>query len=315
MKKILFAVLASTFASALMGDYVYDYKASIKRINPTYKNYTATVRGSKYATVSESYSVVSDSIKGYIVTKECVGCDTQNTSLATSSLDQKAVVAYLTRTGDKKDKYIWQVDATYSANVFGAFIYPTEGNPQKDASAAKKAWMDLDYSIPAEKNSKFVKLSEYVNVKADRIPSGYDKAYYGFLGLDNYGPIKVVQTGFGTASSAVTPGTEGSLGCLEPQPGKEPCSKITVKSISGTLVGDATYDGLCGNIPMWDVCKTTVKAHVAGFSGTWTLKLNTSLTKSYNNATNDSDAKLVLIKKLGGSALSDVTDGTTPATP
>ena len=69
MKKILFAVLASTFATALMADYVYDYKASIKRIDPSYKVRTVTVDRSKAKAVTSSYSVVSDTLS-----KNVVGC-------------------------------------------------------------------------------------------------------------------------------------------------------------------------------------------------------------------------------------------------
>lgn len=289
MKKILFAVLASTFATALMGaDLVYDYKASIKRIDPSYKLRTVN----KYKTVTETYSVASDTISGYVVIPACKACDTEGTE---SSLENTGY-AYLVRKGDKYAKknglpFILKTTVTVDAAFFGAyvtghpeFIYKLTNDTVKDA---KKAWMSLSYSTGAYADKPISTKAVLPSVGSDQD----EPLPYGFFGLDNIGGTKVEARGFGTAK-IMTWKEAGDLGfCEGSEDAEGSCSYIT--AISGTLVGDPAYQGLCGATPMWDICSwNTVKDAV--ISGTWTLKYNKTLTKVADDEKEDA-----ILTKLG----------------
>lgn len=282
MKKILFAVLASTFATALMGaDLVYDYKASIKRIDPVYKGRTVVLDGVKKTRVTESYNVVSDTISGYIVIKPCKACDEDGID---SSLDLNDGTAYLVRKGDKYAKkngkpFVLRAPVGVKSYIFGAYTIGQEDpvlDPQGSDKDAKKAWMALSYTTNIESDTLY---SEQVLPKyGDRDPR--NEVLIGFLGLDVLAGADITQMGFGTVKF-LTQKEKGSIGFCTEDPDDVSNCKI-INTISGTLIGDPIYLGLCGATPMWDLCYSDGQNNggQAVITGTWTLKFNSTLSNA-----------------------------------
>ena len=288
MKKILFAVLASTFATALMADYVYDYKASIKRINPTYK--VRTVDRSK--AVTESYSVVSDTLSGYVIVPACIACD--EAGVESSIAENFAGTAYIVRKGDKYVKSVLKTPAKMASAIFGAYVNNTTSNnaPRASIKDAKKAWMSLAY---ASQDSSATISSEVVLKRV-----GATELNYGFLGFDNIGVVAIDAAGFGTAK-IMSKAEVTDLGfCGDTTTPGWSCQYIN--TISGTLVGTAEYQGPCNVTPMWDLCysaerQITDSVTDAVVTGTWTLKFNKSLSAV---AANEKEA--AILKKLKATA-------------
>lgn len=289
MKKILFAVLASTFATALMADLVYDYKASIKRIDPVYK--ARKVKGT--LAITESYNVVSDTISGYVVLPKCTACD----GTVDDYLDVEGT-AYLVRKGDKYSKkagkpFVLQTDVAAAAAIFGAYVIDgasADGKPQVSIADAKKAWMSMVYTTHVDDRNYEKITSDYI------LPKYGDKddkntAYFGFLGLDNYAGANVWAAGFGTAK-ILTEREAASLGFCVSTPGSSKSCQY-INTITGTLIGDPAYQGACGATPMWNVCyPDNANENQAVISGTWTLKYNKTLSAKTNQ-------KEEILKKLG----------------
>lgn len=314
MKKFLTTVLALTVgASAMAQVLVYDYKASIKRIEPVFAK--------KAGAVTESYKTVSDTIMGYVILSECVDCNVDGVA---DFLKAEPGVAYLTRKGDKlsakandfddtyggnKGQVVWSVVKTVAnvdAALFGAYVNhgqnPVDGTPQKSKKNANKAWMFLSYTLPnaEQANTLYsILVTKYGNTSQNEL------MYYGFFGVDNLDAGTVDNAGFGTAKVMVkkiagTPGTEGGV-CTPGTPAtpgtEESCSYIA--SISGTITGAPTYQGPCGVTPMWDVCSwaNVVHPQTTAISGTWTLKYNSKLTKQVGAAA-EAEREAAILKAL-----------------
>lgn len=307
MKKILFAVLASTFATALMADYVYDYKASIKRIDPSYKVRTFTENQSKVKGVTESYNVVSDTLSGYIVVPRCIGCDEDG---IVTSLNNKNGKAYIVRKGNKYAKYTAEYDenneyvkdvsekvlvtpVVMSSGIFGAYVYNAakDGKPRADIKDAKKAWMSLDYASQNNESTKIPFTAILKNV-------GETPQWYGFLGVDNLGVVNVYSTGFGTVAQLSQKDKYEFGVCDDNVIDGYSCQYIN--TISGSLIGYANYMGACDITPMWDLCYSARKENSmmpineAVITGTWTLKFNKSLTK----ITDAAEQQAAILSKL-----------------
>lgn len=288
MKKILFAVLASTFATALMADYVYDYKASIKRINPTYKVRTVD----KAKAVTESYSVVSDTLSGYVIVPACIACDSE-AGVESSIAEDFAGKAYIVRKGDKYVKSVLKTPTVMGSAIFGAYVNNTtsDNTPRASIKDAKQAWMYLAY---ASQDSEAVLSSDVVLKKV-----GATDLNYGFLGFDNLGIVTITATGFGTAK-IMSKAEVTDLGfCGDTTTPGWSCQYIN--TISGTLIGLAEYQGPCNVTPMWDLCYSEDKNHDsvndAVVTGTWTLKFNKSL-----SAVAADEKEAAILKKLKATA-------------
>ena len=308
MKKILAALLVASFGAGLMAqNLVYDYKASIKRLDAQFSIKSAN----KAKFVASSYKVASDTISGYVALPICISCYAQG--VRTTMDDNFGGYAYLVRKGDKISKkagipYVLVTPVKANAAIFGAYvnIKDNAGKPQANIKAANKAWMWLDYNLPEDSKSISTK---YVlpNVAEDEITIGY-------LGLTNDSVTAkgatVYHTGFGAAK--ITGWTQAAeLGWCADQPGDEGSCQY-VSSISGTLVGYPHYLGMCGVTPMWDVCYNAgvntnmVKDGV--ISGSWTFKYNQSVTKGYNAATTQAAKDAYIFGKLKAKYAADMID-------
>lgn len=308
MKKILAALLVASFGAGLMAqNLVYDYKASIKRLDAQFSIKSQKVDGKAQKFVASSYKVASDTISGYVVLPICVSC---NEDGVTTTMDDEEFngTAYLVRKGDKLSKksdvpYVLVTPAYANAAIFGAYvnIKDEKGTPKANIKAANKAWMWLDYALPNDATSISTK-KVLANVAEEQITLGY-------LGLTNASGNYVQHTGFGAAK--ITGWYEAAeLGwCADGQESQGSCQYVS--SISGTLVGYPTYLGMCGVTPMWDVCysaaadanQNTDMVNDGVISGSWSLKYNKSVTKGYNAA---DDPEAYIFGKLGAKAAAKI---------
>ncbi len=311
MKKVLAALLVASFGAGLMAqNVVYDYKASIKRLDASF----AIKKINKAQAVTQSYKVVSDTISGYVVLPMCISCEGPAESLLSFEAD-KPSMAYLVRKGDKLSKgskiygtsknvpYVLVTEVDGAAALFGAFNNLTDEEnrhkPLTSIKAANKAWMKLNYAMPEDSVS--------ISTKKVLSKLGEEGITLGFLGLTNTAAsapeTKVQHTGFGTAQ--IKSWSEAaSLGWCDSHPGTEGSCQI-VNTITGTLVGYPKYLGMCDATPMWDVCynaeddTATEDVNDGVICGTWTLKYNKTMTSKYNSATTDAAKLKVITDKLG----------------
>jgi len=306
MKKILAALLVGAFGiSAMAQSIVYDYRATIKRIDPQYKIRTVKTSSSSFKAVTESYGVASDTISGYVMLPRCAG-DCNGTLVSSLDSDDFEGTAYLVRRGDKLSKkaklpYVVKTDAWAQAAIFGKNAYivggpeETQTETPSDVKQLKSAWMWLWFQLPGSADTKTVIDSGLLIPAA----SGED-VILGFLGLDVQTETRGVRNaGFGTAK-LISHTEAASLGfCSGSSSSTTSC--LIVQSISGSVQGEYRYTGLCNHTPMWDLCDQTSPLDeddwIAPITGTWTLKYNAALTKLDDSAKEDA-----ILKKLKASS-------------
>ena len=181
MKKLIAAIVIASIGAAFANTVVYDYKASIKRLDLNMKKSTYKINGVKRTGILQSFSVKSDTIQGYVQLQLCAACDGSAVYSSNGELNEGAY-AYLTLKGDKYSKVIQRpeylfidYDPTegYIANTklanSGDYLYvlktPIEArsaifgasqalkgddagyiiNPKQN----NKAWLTLDFYMPA----------------------------------------------------------------------------------------------------------------------------------------------------------------------
>ncbi|MGN0866886.1 MAG: hypothetical protein ACI4SG_04330 [Oligosphaeraceae bacterium] len=285
MKKSLIALFVAAFCFSSMAQVlVYDFSASFKRLDVkqvtySYKNAQgATVKNAKM----DSAKVVSDKFSGYMVVEACQKCEGD---MVESTGDNDAVF-YITRSGDKA-KNVYRGIGWFYANMFGAKPMLRDGvvvNGDKftDTSA--------DFALPLVWQS-----IEETNV--------------GFLGFDNIsGEAELYGQGYGKVTKLTTvekqdPIIEGGDcdGTITIPQEDIVTTCWMVKSLSGSVVGDTGYTGVCNDF-LFDVCdlETPTMDHWAPLPGTFTLKLNNSLTfeKKAFRFEDFADAEEEILKKL-----------------
>lgn len=315
MKKFFATLLTIVVSCSFAGNIVYDYKASIKRLEPVY----SVKKINKASYVTDAYKTTSDTIVGYIVVPACATCVELGDAVYTEGTYEEwdeisETVGYFIRKGDKLSKkldypFIAKTTVYPSSAMFGAYTPMDDNNgavipgkPYADVKANKYAWMALDFVIPAK---PVVEDDEYLYHSID---SKYAlKKYpgtpvpYGFLGFDNQGAVLVENAGFGTVK-VLSFSEAATMGFCNSTPGYDWSCQM-VYSISGSTVGDADYQGPCGVTPMWDVCfdinefdpeTNDFVVNESTIHGTWTLKYNKALT---NVA--DEQKEEAILKKLG----------------
>lgn len=282
MKKLLTAILigivsATVFAAGESAQFnVYDYKASIKRIEYV----MTTKKANKVQHLLESYKVVSDTIQGYVVIPACIKCYEGGVAEALDGMEGSQ--GWFIRKGDKLwSKSYNKNHVAHDSNVFiavGKFGAQIEGEMDTpiEGSKNKYAWMKLGYALGVDDN--IIDINNFVKNFSDNLD-------YAFLGASNMDAGYVVNTGFGTIKNS------------KQDPTYDPCEGIQeydacdrVESITGTLCGGPTVDaidekdpeymGLCNKTPIWDLCSDN-QITKAVICGTWTLKYNAKLTRSY----------------------------------
>lgn len=268
---------------------VYDYKASIKRMDLQLGNYkySPDVYDAKdTVTVPwDSYTTAKDTLKGYLVLPVCAGCneDGTDTSIGNSAL------LIVTRKGDKS-KGVMALYPSVSSAVFGKTV---GGRPADDELAAgpfsmkklNEAWMSMSYAIPAIDDV-------YQSTKFGDIPAG-------FLGMGSV-EANVMHAGFGKVESVTPKSDPGLCGNVDPE-----SSCLTLKSVSGDLVGETAQTYVC-ELSIWDMCSFTLDTPAgaivdsAVLHGSWSVKYNKKATADVNGLSDEDDLFDYLKSKLGG---------------
>lgn len=321
MKKFFATLLTIVVSCSFAGNIVYDYKASIKRLEPVY----SVKKINKVSYVTDAYKTVSDTIVGYIVVPACKTCvDSTDSVYTDATSDGWTGTGYFIRKGDKLSKkleypFIAKTAVDPAAAMFGAYTPMTKGNdgttpgkPYADVRANKYAWMALSFVIPAKPFLGDPDDEENKELRYTYVDSGNalkkfpgDAIPYGFLGFDNKGAVIVNNAGFGTVK-VLSFSEAAETGFCSTTPGKDWSCQM-VNTIAGSTVGAAEYQGPCGVTPMWDVCYDASQEDVdytvnnATIHGTWTLKYNKSL-----SSVADAQKEAEILKKLGFTKASDV---------
>lgn len=290
MKKLIAAIVIASMGAAFADapTIVYDYKASIKRLDLQVKY----VKKSQLA--SQSFKVVSDTIQGYVTLPLCDNClAPELEGISRTDLNDEYIgYAYLTLKGNKLakvvDRIVLKTPVYAGAAVFGSEQYTSayESSDPIDPKKNTKAWMGLDYVMPA---IGAIEPDFDLSAAMGLGPDPDDLVSVGFLGLAHKGNagIYVQNTGFGTAKVVTTKTPSAASLCGGYVSGKEFNCTI-VNTISGTLVGYPWYKGACGRTPMWDLCVETNadgsisyidSAEDSVISGTWNLKYNNKLSE------------------------------------
>lgn len=300
MKKLVLTALLAVCSITMAADVlVYDYKASIKRLD-------LQVKYVKAKGVAQQFNVVSDTVAGYVVLPACNSCSADSGITATTATDEFNGYAYLVLKGNKFAKqvgrYVYKAPVYATAAVFGSQAYTTDSDPA-NPKQNKKAWMALDYAMAevGEIQPDF----DVTPLLKGKVNATNEPQYIGFLGLGHFGNdgVLVQNTGFGTAKVVTTSDPDVFDFCGGYAEGKDYNCTI-VNTINGTLVGYPKYIGPCGHLPMWDLCVETLDSGDlyymmtgdAVISGTWSLKFNNKLTKAARAADNAED---VILKKIG----------------
>ena len=310
---------------------VYDYKASIKRLD--FVLALKTINKAQY--VTQSFKTTSDTINGYIIIPICQLCDNQVGIAKSMQMDnQDEVLGFFWRTGDKIGKkttvkhydsrkgqeydgpvfYVAYDDAVrVDAAMFGAYtvgsasLKDSEGNTLKGKPLTnnKYAWMQIVYNLGA--NGTEVSTSNLFNNKK----VSPDSVNYAFLGYANTNGGYVINNGFGTITSKkflCSAGVDGKIGiCDDSAPIEEVDDFQTIiNTISGSVCGgaqiiargtdfvDPQYAGPCGVTPIWDICDFDDQVNDAVIFGTWTLKYNKSMTDKYKD-----EGTAAILNKIG----------------
>lgn len=313
MKKILFAALMISMVGAWAATSdpiafnVYNYQASIKRLNANY--YIAVV--DKAQTVADRYSVVNDTVRGYVVIQKCNVCSSDSNMKNFNNGDPNAstyAYAFLTRVGDTYHHTVFKVKATVTAGLFGAFAAlnakesETLGiaKPYLNSTYMNQAWMSLNFNMPTAKQTEDLALPT-TKVLAN-VGAGDKPLAYGFYGLDNTNANLLQNAGFGTAVIDAE-ADSSTLGWCGNKP-KSGHTCQTINSITGSTIGNPAYQGACGLTPMWDVCYDDTVASVknAVVCGTWYLVLDSGL-----SGLADKDKDNAILARLGVKTYVDAT--------
>lgn len=308
---------------------VYDYKASIKRLD--FVLALKTINKKQY--VTQSFKTTSDTINGYIIIPICMICNDEfGVSNSMVWEGEKPVLGYFWRSGDKIGKkatvkhysaqsgeydgpvyYVAYDNAVkVDAAMFGAYTVGSESLKDetggtlkgKPLTSNKYAWMQIVYNLGA--NGTAVSTSNLFNNKK----VSPDAINYAFLGYANVNAGYVINNGFGTITSkkvTCIPGADGLIGiCDDTDPIKEDTKFQTIiNTISGSVCGgaqtmsrgmdfvDPLYAGPCGVTPIWDICDIS-PVNDAVIFGTWTLKYNKSMTDRYA-----ADGEAAILNKIG----------------
>lgn len=288
MKKWLALLLLSAFVGSVASAQwvVYDFKASIKRLDDTISTvkYSPNVydQSSTVPLIFDSYKVYVDSLWGYLLVPICIGCSDDGSD---SSLPFGDAFLYLRRKADKT-RAIWVLPAEVQAALFakGVTNRPDEEILGRSPTSLKKlnqVWMQLSF--------------EFGDQGLEAPLGKYGDLPYGFLGHGSATGV-LTGTGFGYAKLL----SQTTVNFCSPS---QDANCFVVSSIkNGRMVSlELVQKGICEDfIPIWDMCSdeegVMATTELAVAHATWNLKINNTLSTSANNSYYPDD---VLINKLG----------------
>lgn len=281
-RNLMVVAMMLTAFTLMANVLVYDYKASIARLDVNLRAFRTSSGSINLDTASTRY----DTLTGYLAIYACNKCnDSQMT--ASSQIYNEGWI-YVKRAGDKiaikkSAKGWYRTPATFAAAMFGpkAAYYSIDNTTLDARNQAKRAWARLNYAI--------VYPTGIDEETGSEVPNGmkYAGETYGFLGLGNMDSY-FQHAGFGylTYDPFITDGACGITNT-------DYCWKLY--SIYGTLIADCTYTGKCGDY-IFDICSLAPVADAVAY-GTWTLKLNNKMSGAVDFVASDA----VIAKKTGAS--------------
>ncbi len=281
MKKMLITLLVAAISVTAMANVlVYDYKASIARLDVNLRKFKVNSSAINLDTANTRY----DTLVGYLAIYACNKCN--DSQMRLSSQFYNDAWMYVKRAGDKvavkkAPKGWYRTPAEFAAAMFGpkAAYYSIDGVTVDTRNQSTRAWARLNYEI-------LYPTSVDEETGAD-VPDGmkYSGEVYGFLGLGNLDSY-FQHAGFGYVTYDPFT-TDGACGITN----TDYCWKLY--SIYGTLIADCTYAGKCGDY-IFDICSLSPVADAVAY-GTWSLKLNNALSGAVDFYANDA----VIAKKAG----------------
>jgi hypothetical protein len=321
MKKIMFALLAALCSSLMAEVLVYDYAASFKRLDA---NTPVKVKFGGATYKMDTAKVASDKFTGYVVVDACEECsgDMEYSAEGGEAGDGNYAVVYIKRSGNNKytKNLVYRAIGRFYAAKFGAksgigHITQDTGihvNPDKytDALGFLSFWIDA--AGDAEKGKVgFMGVDHSANL-SDIAPNWWDEA-----DIQAHDPLLVMD--YDTVDNAgygklVSLKQIVSVDCFADQ--VSVC--WAVKNLSGSVLGGFGYAGLC-NAPIYDLCYVDAdtdlpaKAQLAPIAGTFTMKLNNSLSfyKKAFALSNFTAAETAVLNKLKVSFVYGNADETT----
>lgn len=301
MKKLFALICVGAFAGSMASAQwlVYDYKASIKNLElkVTTVKYSLEDYDSSDYTVSDeldSYTVVSNSLSGFLVIPMCMSCSPQYGAYTSVAFPNGYAIPenggsklYLKRSADKTKK-IWKFDADVAAGLFnqGVAVRPDSDSDMSGTPTSltklTQAWMWVDFEFDAYPNDiEWDSENEYyIETDGDfqyAQYSPYGLLPYGWLGFgSDYG--YTAATGFGKAKAV----TEEAL-C------QADSFCFAVDSISGSIIGWDWHIGVCSLPSIWDLCYQFEGPIQQGeynetngvITGTWSVKINKKVSEEF----------------------------------
>ena len=272
MKKLIIAI-AMLLCAACFADskvLIYDITMSFKRID-TKKVMTRDEYDKAIACKLDSARIVSDKIAGYLVIQACENCY----GGMENSVDQNVCVAYLVRKNDK-GKHIYRSVGNAEIFVFGAksgiiLQGPHAGelmNAHKLTDAGLKLQLPLDFDLISGEGF-FGPRSFTVN---DLMPTLMDARGFG----------KVTRAKMAAGEECWSTDTYCNI----------------LKNATGAWICDYFMTGACSDF-LFDLCSAPNHDNETHCFGTYTVKLNTTLTKKVETWKDAEDLIFNKLKKSG----------------
>lgn len=328
MKKIMFALLAALCSSLMAEVLVYDYAASFKRLDA---NTPVKVKFGGATYKMDTAKVASDKFTGYVVIDACEECsgDMEYSAEAAEAGIGNYAVVYIKRSGNNKytKNLVYRAIGRFYAAKFGTksgigHITENTGvhvNPDKytDALGFLSFWIDAE-GVAQDGKVGFMGVDHSGNVIDANSANSYGVNWWAADGdIQAHAPElfmdydTVDNAGYGKLVSLKQ---IVSVDCFADQ--VSVC--WAVKNLSGSVLGGFGYGGLC-NAPIYDLCYVDddtylpAKAQLAPIAGTFTMKLNNSLSfyKKAFALSNFTAAETAVLNKLKVSFVYGNADETT----
>lgn len=275
MKKMLIALLVAVVSVTAMANVlVYDYKASIARLDVNLRKFKVNGTTINLDTADAKY----DTLVGYVAIYACEKCNNSQMKASASTDPVNPAWIYVKRLGDKvaikkAPKGWFRTPGVFAAAMFGpkAAYYDYNGVKVDTRNQSTRAWAYLAYAIGYPKSAD--------PETGTMVPDGmkYSGEVYGFLGLGNL-TSNYIHAGFGYVTYDPFQ-TDGDCGIIN----TDYCWKVY--SIYGTLVATCKYTGKCGDY-IFDICSLKPVADAIAY-GTWSIKLNNKLSGAVDFTAND----------------------------
>ena len=248
------------FSFICLAEYqIYDYKASVKKIEPVFSLSNGTL--------VETEKIVNDSLYGYLVIPCCYPCGAPFGHSYPGYL-------YIVRKNDKL-KRVWKLPVSAE--------FPTVGSVFGRKADYLSVWDIYWKNQPAYLKGKLTQSSLYFRVTSSanfmedmKVKKNSFSWRYGLFGF-NYSIGYLDHSGFGTAKYTYIPKEKN-----EEYDYKYDTIKPYIASVSGSIIGQFEYFGVQDETSLFEPCDYLTSNKVTPISGTFVLKYNKKhSTKTY----------------------------------